>query len=181
MSETAVVDELEILQSSVKEYSEDINGEIFIQKPLSFFGKIELFSVLANAIEKALSEGAFVSELLGDGLDLANTNLGEADVLVKGIAKIMKYAPETLQEIFAISFRIKRNEKEWFFEVIEDIDDEQAMRILNQFIDQNWDAIMDFSKEQVMPLIQNVSGKLQPSESTPSKPSRASRARTKKE
>ena len=93
----------------------------------------------------------------------------------------MKFAPETLHELFAISFRIKRNEKEWFFEVIEDIDDEQAMRILNQFIDQNWDAIMDFFKEQVMPLVTTVSGKLQQSQLTPSKPSKVSRRRTKSE
>jgi hypothetical protein len=174
---------VEIIESSVPDFEEDIGGIIYVQRPLSFFGKIELFSVLADAIEKALADGALVSELL-DELDagaIGSGNLGEADVLVKVIAKVTKYAPETLQEIFAISFKVKRNERTVFFEDLENISDEQAMRILNQFIDQNWDAIMDFFKEQIRPLITKISEKLQPSESTSSKPSKASRRRTAKQ
>ncbi len=177
------VEALEVLQTEVPNYEEDIGGIIYVQEPLSFFGKIELFSVLANAIEKALADGAIVSELLGDleTSSLTASGIGESDVLLRALAKVMKYAPETLQEVFAISFKVKRNEREVFLEDLEGLSDEQAMRILNNFIDQNWDAIMDFFKEQVRPLIANVSGKLQPSESTSLKPSKVSRRRTAKE
>jgi len=172
------VDTTEVLQSSVPEYEEEIGDTLYIQQPLSFFGKIELFSVLANAVEKALADGALISELLDDipaASDIGS--ISEADVLVKALAKVMKFAPETLQEIFAISLKVKRNERTYFFQNLEEISDEQAMRILNHFIDQNWDAVMDFFKEQVKPLLANVSEKLQ-SPSTSSKPSKASRRRT---
>lgn len=177
------VTELEVLESAVPNYDEEIGGTIYTQEPLSFFGKIELFSVLADAVEKALAEGAIISEFLEDLPETANlsaSSFSEADVVVKAVAKLMKYAPETLQDIFAISLKVKRNERARFFEDIEEISDEQAMRILNHFIDQNWDAIMDFFKEQVRPLINNVSQRLQ-SESTSSKPSKASPRRTRKQ
>ena len=174
------VEALETLESSVPDYPEEIGGVQYVQQPLSFFGKIELFSVLANAVEKALADGALISELLDDIPAASDINsIGEADVLVKALAKVMKYAPETLQDIFAISLKVKKNERAFFFANLEEISDEQAMRILNHFIDQNWDAIMDFFKEQVKPLIANVSAKLQ-SESTSSKPSKVSRRRTAK-
>lgn len=177
------VTEVEVLETSIPTYEEEIGGSVYEQKPLSFFGKIELFSVLANAVEKALAEGAIVSEFLEDlpeAANLSGSSFAEADVLVKAIAKLMKYAPETLQEIFSIALGVRRNERKVFFSALEDISDEQAMRILNNFIDQNWDAIMDFFKEQVKPLINNVSQKLQ-SESMSSKPSKASRPRTRKQ
>lgn len=177
------VDTLEILDSKVKNYEEEIGGLIYVQEPLSFFGKIELFSVLANAIEKALADGAIVSELLGElpSAGAISGDLSDSDVLIRAVAKITKYAPETLKEIYAISFKVGRSERELFFIDVESVSDEQGMRILNQFIDQNWDAIMDFFKEQVKPLIANVSGKLQPSNSTSSKSSKPSRQRTKSE
>ena len=178
VAETNIV---EVLEPSVPNYEEEIGGEIYIQKPLSFFGKIEFFSVLADGIERALSEGISLGELLDDIPD-ASTNpsdLREADVFIKALAKVLKVAPDLLTSIFAISLGVKRNERTQFFSALEDIEDEQAVRILDHFIDQNWDAVMDFFKERVKPLIQNVSEKLQ-SESTPLKPSKASRQRTAK-
>lgn len=174
--------EIEALDTSTPSYEEAIGETIYSQEPLTFFGKIEFFAILANAIEKALADGALISEFLEDLPETANlsaSSFSEADVLVKGIAKLTKYAPETLAEVFAISLKVKRNERARFFDSLEEISDEQGMRIINQFIEQNWDAIMDFFKEQVKPLITNVSQKLQ-SESTSSKPSKASRPRTPK-
>lgn len=176
------VDTVEVLEPAAKNYEEEIGGVTYTQKPLSFFGKVEFFSVLADAIERALSEGISIGELL-DEMPNADTNPGdlrEADVFIKALAKVLKVAPDLLHNIYAISLGVKRNQREEFSAALEEIDDEQAVRILNQFIDQNWDAVMDFFSKQVRPLIQNVSEKIQ-SESTPSKPSKASRQRTAKQ
>jgi hypothetical protein len=179
--EAPVEDTVEVLEPSAPNYEEEIGGVTYTQKPLSFFGKIEFFSVLADGIERALSEGISLGELL-DEIPDANTNPGdlrEADVFIKALAKVLKVAPDLLTSIYAISLGVKRNARSEFFEALEDIEDEQAVRILNHFIDQNWDAVMDFFSKQVNPLIQNVSEKLQ-SESTPLKPSKASPRRTAK-
>lgn len=180
-------DTLEVFDSSAQVYNvvlaEGTDEErTFEQKPLTFFGKIELFSVLADTIEKALSEGASLGELLDELPAASNMNanqLAETDVLVRALAKIIKYSPDLLKDIYCISLGVKRNERDEVKELMETMDDEAGVAVLNHFIEQNWDAMMDFFSKQVGPILATVSGKLQ-SESTPSKPSKATRQRTPK-
>jgi hypothetical protein len=178
MSETQTIDVLETLEPAAQTYEVILGDRVFEQTPLSFFRKIELFSVLADAIDKALSEGALVSEFLEDIPD-SSSNISDSDVFVKAVVKIVKHAPDLLRDITCISLNVKRGEREEVLALLEDIDDEQAMLILNHFVDQNWDAMQDFFSKQMMPLVGKVSEKLQ-SQSTLSKPSKASRPRTPK-
>ena len=176
---TTETDVVEVLEPAAENYEVSIAGVNYTQTPLTFFRKIELFSVLADAVDKALSEGALISELLDEIPDSA-TSLTEADVFVKAIVKVVKYAPELLSDIFAISLNVPQNARRSFKEDLELIDDDTAMNILNHFIDQNWDAMMDFFSKQVSPLIAKVSEKVQ-SQSTSSTPLKGSRRRTAKQ
>jgi hypothetical protein len=178
MSETETIDVVETLEPSAQVYTVELGDNTYIQSPLTFFRKIELFSVLADAIDKALSEGAIISEFL-DEIPGSTSDLKEADVFVKAIVKIVRFAPDILSDIFCISLNVKKNERKELKEQLEELDDEQAMDILNHFIDQNWDAMMDFFSKQVSPLVAKVSEKVQ-SQSTSSKPSKVSPARTQK-
>lgn len=176
---TTEVDVIEVLEPAAENFEVSIAGVTYVQTPLTFFRKIELFSVLADAVDKALSEGALISELL-DEIPDSTTNLKEADVFVKAIVKVVKYAPDLLSDIFAISLNVPQNSRRSFKEDLETIDDDTAMGILNHFIDQNWDAMMDFFSKQVSPLIAKVSEKVQ-SPSTSSTPLKGSRRRTAKQ
>ena len=178
MSETEVIDVVEILEPSAEVYTVVLGENTYIQSPLTFFRKIELFSVLADAIDKALAEGAIISEFL-DEIPGSTSDLKEADVFVKAIVKIVRFAPDILSDIFCISLNIKKYERGEVKELLQEIEDEQAMDILNHFVDQNWDAMMDFFSKQMSPLVAKVSEKVQ-SRSTSSKPSKASPARTPK-
>src|SRR3972149_4008657 len=102
MSDLEVVNELEILEPSVKtiliSIGKDESEFIYQQKPLSFFGKMELFSLLGDAVNKALQEGelsiAEIFEIPEEvGLSSSATDLKEADVFIKAIAKIVQYVP----------------------------------------------------------------------------------------
>jgi len=178
MSETETLDVIETLEPSAQSYEIIIGDTTFTQTPLSFFRKIELFSVLADAIDKALSEGAVISELLDD-MPGDTSDLKEADLFIKTIAKVIKYAPDLLGDIFCISLNIKRDEREYAKELFEVMDDETAGKIMNNFVEQNWDAMMDFFSKQVSPLMSKVSEKVQ-SRSMQSTPSKTSRRRTAK-
>jgi len=183
MTAVAETDVTEVLEPSAKTYEVVLGDYIYTQKPLSFFGKIELFSVLADTVEKALSEGITVGELLDeipeDTANMKANEFAETDVLVKGIAKLVKFSPDILKDVYCISLGVKKGDREEVKELLEKLDDEQGAEILNHFLDQNWDAILDFFSKQVSPLIQNVSERMQ-SRSTSSKPSKASRQRTPK-
>lgn len=157
----------------------------YVQQPLSFFGKMELFSTLGGAVEKALSEdgGLSLSELLDaprrTGASLSAQDFADADMFVKGIAKLVQFAPELLKDIYCISLRVPRQERLYVKELMEDqITDEQGIQLLSSFVDQNWDVMRGFFYEQIQPLVENITKRVQ--DSAPSKPSKATRPRTQK-
>ena len=96
------------------------------------------------------------------------------------VAALVKYAPDLLKDIYCISLRVPRGEREFIKNLMEDqIDDEEAVKLLDNFIDQNWDVMRSFFYEQVIPLVEKVSQKIQ--DSTPSKPSKRTRRSTPKQ
>lgn len=176
------VDVVEALEPSSQVYrvvlAEGTDDEmVFTQKPLSFFGKIELFSVLGSAVEKALASGTTISDLL-ETPEGSVDSFREADAFVGAIASVAKVAPELISDIFCISLRVKRGEREYVKELLEEEDDQKMLEVEKHFIEQNAEAIMDFFAQQ-MSLVQEVSQKMQ-SKSTSSKPSKATRQRTQK-
>lgn len=152
------------------------------QKPLSFFGKMEVFSVLGNALDKAMSgpDGISLSELL-DGPrpvngQLSASNFQDADAFVRAITKLVQYAPELLLDLYVIVLGVPRGERDYVKDVMEEpedrggLSDEDGLGIIETFIDQNWDVMVDFFSVRIQPLIQKVSNKVQGS--APSKPSK---------
>ncbi len=156
----------------------------YTQQPLSFFGKMELFSVLAGAVESALaSEGGFsIAGLLNTpqrGESLTSRDMLDANQFVAAVASLLKYAPDLLKDIYCISLRVPRGEREFIKNLMDNqLDDEVAVKLLDNFIDQNWDVMKSFFYEQVMPLVEKVSQKVQ--DSTPSKQSKRTRRATPK-
>ena len=178
--EVNVVDVLEPKAQNYKVVlAEGTDDELVLyQKPLSFFGKIELFSVLGDAVEKALISGTTVSDLLETPAGASADEFKEADAFIKAIASVVQVAPDLLGDIFCISLGVKRGEREYVKQLLEEIDDEKGSEILRHFFEQNVEAIMDFFGRQ-MSLFQDVSQMMQ-SRSTSSKPSNRSPRRTQK-
>lgn len=176
------VDVVESLEPKAQVYrvvlAEGTENEIVLtQKPLSFFGKIELFSVLGNAVEKALTSGTTISDLL-ETPEGSVDSFKEADAFVGAIASVAKVAPELISDIFCIALGVKRGEREYIKELLENENDEKMLEVERHFIEQNTEAVLDFFAQQ-MKLVQETSQKMQ-SKSTSSKPSKATRQRTTK-
>lgn len=157
----------------------------YTQQPLSFFGKMELFSVLGGAVEKALSEdgGINLSSLLEvpqrSGATLSASDFNDATVFVRGIAKLVQFAPDLLKDVYCISLRVPRQERPYVKELMEEqLSDEQGVQLLDSFVDQNWDVMRSFFFEQIQPLVEKITKKVQ--DSAPSKPSKPTRQRTQK-
>lgn len=178
---TSVSETTDALQpkAQAKEYRIGPEEEPFIlsQKPLTFFGKMELFSILGGAIEKAMSDGLSIDDVLG----APGENLKEgadADLFIKGIVKLVKYAPEILLDLYAVILGFPRDQRDYYKAIIETYMDEQTgADILDTFIDQNWDAMVDFFKDRVMPLVAKVQDRVSP----PSKPLKRTRQNTPKQ
>jgi hypothetical protein len=144
----------------------------FEQKPLSFFGKMEVFSVLGSAMEKAMAgpNGISLDDLMvDDGEDAF-----KADTFVRAISKLVIYAPELFADLFVIVLAVPRGSREAVKSLLDlppdegGISDDDGWGIIETFIDQNWDVMADFFSARIKPLIDKVSSKVQ--ESQPSKP-----------
>lgn len=172
------VESIEALESDVQEKIIDIDlGDeklTLIQKPLSFFGKIEFFSVMGKAVQKILSDGGSLTDIFDAGEfdprkpfteDLA----GEADIFINAISKIVENAPEILLDLYVVILRVPKGQREYIKEVLEEqLDDEQGMAIFETFIDQNYEILTNFFKERVLPMVEKISQKFR--ESDQSKP-----------
>jgi hypothetical protein len=187
--EEKVVEPIDALESNAQDYevvlSENTTEELrLIQKPLTFFGKMEFFSVMGKAVDRALSEGLSVGDLFdvpdrrpGEPLDASAFK--EADLFVKAVVKLVSDAPDIFLDMYCVILAVPRAQREYIKERLdEEMTDEQGIEVLNNFVDQNWDVMVNFFKEKINPLVSKVSQKFQPSES--SKPSRATRRATQK-
>jgi hypothetical protein len=136
----------------------------FVQKPLTFFGKIELFSVLGKSIEKIINDGGSIVDLIGGvGSDVPlATDEQDAEVFVKAVSRIVQYVPEVLGDLYCVILNVPRGKREEVKERLEnELDDDQGFGILETFIDQNWEVMTNFFKERVLPLAQKVGAKSQ--------------------
>lgn len=147
-------------QSGVHEY--------YVQKPLSFFGKMQFFEVLGRAVDTAMAgdNGLTLGSLFGGspkmitpGGEVTFENLNDADVFVKGIAKLSSYAPELITELYCIFLGIPQGDRPWAREAMQKseedggLSDDDGVEILETFIDQNGEAMRAFFVDKLQPLL----------------------------
>ena len=167
--ETTEVDEtLEVLAPS-EVYYKLAEGQpdelVLVQKPLTFFGKIEFFSVVGKAVQRILIDGGSLSELLNtpdfdSSVPLAS-NVTDADVFVKALSSIIEAAPELLSDLYLVILAVPKGQREYYALRLEELTDDQGMQIIDVFVDQNWEVMVSFFKEKMLPLYNKISKKVQ--------------------
>lgn len=196
----AEADALEILEPSaevklrtfgLKEKDTDFTFE---QRPLTFFGKMDFFSVMGRALDMAMSgpDGISISDIMD--MPETATELREADVFIRGVAKLASYSPEIIGDIFCVALAVPRGQRVFIKGLMElpeeagGVSDEVGMDILETFVDQNWDVLVSFFTERVAQLGKKIQKKMpEKAEETPatesasSKPSKNTRRSTQKE
>ena len=156
----------------------------YIQKPLSFFGKLEFGKAVGGALKEVVGgdDGVSVDDVFG----LSGTSaqdMSNADFMLKAIMQLSVHVPDLLKDIFMLSLNIPAYDRP-IVEVILDqphddetgfggLSDEDGIAILNTFVAQNAKAIADFFRVQVPALVKSVQesiGSAQtPASSKPSK------------
>jgi hypothetical protein len=157
--------------------------EKFTQKGLSWFGKIELYGLLAQAV-KVVMEGEnplgigqtldfvqnprqMVSDLMG-GLPGADTIPGEeeqdeadleleAGKVIVAFSQVVTLAPELLAQAYCIALAIPKTHRNWAIEwAFPNMDDETGKDILHTFIDQNWGVMEDFFAHELQKIMKRI-------------------------
>lgn len=175
-----VKEELEILESSVTPKAWTLNDGVnepktYVQKPLSFFGKIEFFSLIGDAVDQMSTEERPLNlqELFG----------GDAttDSFVAVISRLASQAPETLQEAYCIWLSVPRGERDWAKWVMNDqLTDDEGFQIIDLFVEQNAEELQNFFAVKGQSLVKKISRKFGLNAPAPSsKQSKPTQPRTK--
>jgi len=140
----------------------------YTQRPLSFLGKMQWFSLVGDVLDKSMSgpNGVSVNELLsGPGDRTGNFSLADfrdADQFVRALGKLVVYAPDFIEKSFCIWLGVPDYQRAVVIEVMQrhesegGLSDDQGLEIIEVFIDQNYDALADFFGGRVVKLRQRV-------------------------
>lgn len=154
----------------------------YTQKGLSWFGKLELYGLLGQAVkvvlegENPLGIGSIVdiardprqmiSDLMGelpgaeDRPDKTETEQEmelEAGKVLAAFAQVVSMAPELLSQAYCVALAIPKTHRPWAIEwAFPNMDDEMGKDILHTFIAQNWGVMEDFFVHEVKKITQRI-------------------------
>lgn len=152
----------------------------YVQEPLSYFAKMEFFGLVGEVIDKAVSgeDGLKVSSLFDmptRGGQLSAADFRDADTFVQAVGKLLTYAPDFLQKCYCIWWGVPEYERSWVIEVISrspaqgGLSDREGMEAVEIFIDQNWEALEAFFRDEISSLRDRVQARRKEAESRRSK------------
>lgn len=139
----------------------------FVQKPLSFIGKMQWFSLVGNVLDKALSgpQGMSLASLFSApnrAGQLRAQDFRDADTFVQAISKLVAAAPEFLVDSYMIWLNVPDYDRGTVRELMNlpadegGLSDDQGMQIIETFLDQNYDALASFFGERLQALQNRV-------------------------
>jgi hypothetical protein len=156
--------------------------QIYTQKGLSWFGKLELYGILGQAVEVVLSGDnplglgpllgmaqnprQMVSDLMGslpgadtapDATDPEQEMEIEAGKVMAAFAKGVALSPDLLAQAYCIALSVPKTHRNWAIEwAFPNMDDEMGKDILHTFIDQNWGVMEDFFAHELKTILKRI-------------------------
>lgn len=134
------------------------NGQeaTYVQKPLSYFGKLEFYATIADAVDVALQTGLSINSLTNIAPGIGAQDLTDADSFVIAVAKLAKYAPDILKDSYCIWLDIPFEDRPWAKEALNNLSDDEGTEIIEVFIDQNYEDIENFFREKIQKIWRRI-------------------------
>jgi hypothetical protein len=144
----------------------------FVQDPLSFFERNELFGTVAKALDRALADGQSVMDLLGamdiDEVSLQRLRRGNitadglmAANLVGPLLRIVGDYPDLLEKVYLLALSVPKHQRELVSAGLAQIDDDTGFGIWDAFVEQNTEDLKRFGVrwwETIAQTIQRIQG-----------------------
>jgi hypothetical protein len=156
----------------------------YTQRPLSYFLKIELYGLLARAVEMILADdsGVGISDIIGMGrnpksmvdrllasaedvpgaednpLNKQQVDEAQAMQMFAAFARLLGQAPDMLREAYCLALSIPKGHRKWAIDWALDysVDDDMGVDILHTFVDQNWGVMEDFFGREMPRVIKRI-------------------------
>jgi hypothetical protein len=154
----------------------------YVQKPLSFISKMQWFSLVGEVLDKAMGgdNPLTVSNLLSgpSTTGMSMQDLRDADTFIHAIGKLVRYAPEFLEDSYCIWLNVPDYERELVKQLMrlhEDeggLSDADGLEIVEIFIDQNYEALDSFFRDKLGQVQKRVQQRMEEAQNTRSQQSR---------
>jgi hypothetical protein len=171
------IEELEDRSMPIERRLHDSKGmeKAYMQKGLKWFGKIELYGILGQAVKVVMdSDNLFnlnqiidavqdprqmMAEVMGDAPPTeGQDNDGiEAARMMALFAQVVAISPQLLEQAYCVMLAIPKDWRNWAIKgAFPNMDDEMGQDILHTFIAQNWKVMEDFFTREAPKIIQRV-------------------------
>jgi len=156
--------------------------QTYTQKGLSWFGKLELYGLLGQAVKVVLegdnplgintmldavqSPTKMFNDLIGsypgadtvpDRPDVTEDMEVEAGKIMAALAQVVALAPDLLTQAYCVVLAIPKTHRNWAIEwAFPNMDDEMGRDILHVFVDQNWGVMEDFFVQELPKIIKRI-------------------------
>jgi hypothetical protein len=161
----------------------ELKKQVYIQQGLMWFGKIELYGLLAQAVKVVLegdnplgidsilgmatSPRKMLDDMMGmvPGADTAPDRPAqdveqmelEAGKILAAFAQVVSMAPELISQAYCIALAIPKGHRNWAIEwAFPNMDDEMGKDILHTFVDQNWGVMEDFFVHELPKIVKRI-------------------------
>jgi hypothetical protein len=138
------------------------NNELeFVQRPLSFLGKMQWFSLVGEVMDQALSGENKMSlnslfDTPGRAGALSIADFRDADMFVQAVGKLLVHAPKFLTDSYCIWLNVPDFQRDLVVNQIWNLpadqgglSDDDGIEIIEVFIDQNYEALDAFFREKI--------------------------------
>lgn len=150
-------------------------SRVYVQKPLSFAGKLQVTALLTKTLKKAMDDGLSVDGVMQTVDDATGDDFGS---FVQSIITLVEYAPDLVADLSCLSLHVPVGERDWVKSMWERPEDEgglsdaDGIEMIEVFVDQNALALKDFFAERIPKLFRRVTSRLGSGAavSVPSKP-----------
>jgi hypothetical protein len=135
----------------------------YVQRPLSFVKKMQWFSLVGEVLDKALSGPSKMSlnslfSAPGARGGLTMEDFRDADTFVQAVGKLLVHAPDFLVKSYCIWLNIPDFEQDVAARIMEmspeegGLTDQDGVEMIEIFIDQNYEALDRFFREDLSKL-----------------------------
>lgn len=174
-------DELEALQPSAQErYITVGNTEVgqltFVQRPLSFFGKMEFFAVVGGAINELVTgeDAISIEDLMPQGRETTVDDVKDVTAFAGAFMRVIEEVPELLQDIYCIALGVPKGRRDLVKSMMSapeaegGLSDDDGFGVLETFIEQNGEVLTRLFAERIEPLFRRVQARFGSQQSAPS-------------
>lgn len=130
----------------------DGSEKTFVQHEMGFLTKIKFFRLLAGSLRLAAQ---------GDQVDVieeflaARSGVGTDSVLPM-ILRLIELVPDFIEETFMLALKVKPEDEQWFREALDNLPDEEGMKIIDTFIAQNGKAVQNFFDKHLRKVVKRL-------------------------